>query len=153
MRRLALLMVALSVGPALWPWNASSATESPPQDAAAKDAQDKKNEKGEAGRPTIGLALSGGGAKGIAHVGVLKVLEEMRIPVDYIAGTSMGAIVGGLYATGMSVEQLEELALTTDWHDVLDDAPSREDLSFRRKSDDLRYLADLELGLEDWKIR
>ena len=56
-------------------------------------------------RPSIGLVLSGGGARGAAHVGVLKVLEELHIPVDYVAGTSMGAIVGGLYASGMSIEE------------------------------------------------
>ncbi|MDE1999807.1 MAG: patatin-like phospholipase family protein, partial [Burkholderiales bacterium] len=58
-------------------------------------------------RPKIGLVLSGGGARGLAHVGVLKVLERERIPVDVIAGTSMGAIVGGLYAAGLSAEQIE----------------------------------------------
>ena len=57
-----------------------------------------------AGRPRIGLVLSGGGARGLAHVGVLKVLERERIPIDAIAGTSMGAIIGGLYASGMSAE-------------------------------------------------
>ncbi|MCP3956511.1 MAG: BamA/TamA family outer membrane protein [bacterium] len=104
-------------------------------------------------RPTIGIALSGGGAKGLAHVGVLKVFEEMRIPIDYIGGTSMGAIAGGLYAAGLSADELEEAVLTIDWQDVLDDAPSRDDLSYRRKSDDLRYLANLELGFKDGKIR
>src|SRR5690349_20711663 len=59
-----------------------------------------------AGRPRIGLVLSGGGARGLAHVGVLKVLERERVPIDVIAGTSMGAIIGGLYASGMSAEQL-----------------------------------------------
>ena len=104
-------------------------------------------------RPTIGLALSGGGAKGLAHIGVLKVLEEMRVPIDYISGTSMGAIVGGLYATGISATELEEIVLSVDWDDVLEDEPARRDLSYRRKADDLRYLADLELGLKDWRLR
>ena len=105
------------------------------------------------GRPTIGIALSGGGAKGLAHVGVLQVFEQMRIPIDYIGGTSMGAVVGGLYAAGLSADELEEMALAVDWNDVLNDSPSREDLSYRRKSDDLRYLANLELGLKGGKIR
>ena len=70
-------------------------------------------------RPKIGLVLSGGGARGIAHVGVLKVLEENNIPIDFIAGNSIGAIVGGLYASGYSVAELESLVLNTNWNDVL----------------------------------
>src|SRR4030095_5975338 len=59
-------------------------------------------------RPKVGLVLSGGGARGLTHIGVLKVLHEMRVPIDYIAGTSMGAIVGGLYASGMTPDQLPQ---------------------------------------------
>lgn len=66
-------------------------------------------------RPTVGLVLSGGGARGAAHVGVLKVLDDLQIPVDFIAGTSMGAIVGGLYASGMSAEELSHFIETVDW--------------------------------------
>jgi NTE family protein len=99
------------------------------------------------GRPKVGIAFSGGGAKGCAHIGVLRVLEEMRVPVDYSAGTSMGSIVGGLYASGMSPDQLEETILTVDWADALRDKPGRQDLVFRRKDDDLRYVPDLELGI------
>ena len=98
-------------------------------------------------RPKIGIAFSGGGAKGCAHIGVLRVLEELRVPVDYAAGTSMGAIIGGLYATGMSVDELEQVILTVDWADALTDKPSRDQLSFRRKNDDLRYLPDIEAGV------
>ncbi len=98
-------------------------------------------------RPKIGIAFSGGGAKGCAHIGVLKVLEEMRIPIDYAAGTSMGAIVGGLYASGLDTDELAEAILTVDWADALTDKPSRKDRSIRRKDDDLRYIPDLELGL------
>ena len=105
-----------------------------------------------AGRPKIGLALSGGGAKGIAQIGVLKVLEELRVPVDYVAGTSMGAVVGGLYATGMTPGEIEEAIKSIDWDDLLEDKPPRRDRSFRRKSDDLRYLADLELGFSRGKL-
>ena len=67
-------------------------------------------------RPKIGLALSGGGARGAAHVGVIKVLEELRIPIDYIAGTSMGAVVGGLYASGMSSDEVAEQLRRISWH-------------------------------------
>ncbi|MCF6274630.1 MAG: patatin-like phospholipase family protein, partial [Robiginitomaculum sp.] len=67
-------------------------------------------------RPTIGLVLGGGGAKGLAHVGVIRVLEENQIPVDVIAGTSMGAIVGALYASGYSADELESITTEMDWH-------------------------------------
>lgn len=100
-----------------------------------------------ADRPTIGIAFSGGGAKGSAHIGVLRVLEEMRVPVDFAAGASMGSVIGGLYATGMSVDELEQVILAVDWADALTDKPSREQLSFRRKDDDLRYLPDIEAGI------
>jgi NTE family protein len=98
-------------------------------------------------RPRIGLVLGGGGARGAAHIGVLKELERQRIPVDVIAGTSMGAIVGGLYASGMSAAELEELVGSLDWAAALSDESSREDLSFRRKQDDSQFPVDLELGL------
>ncbi|MEJ2084144.1 MAG: patatin-like phospholipase family protein [Acidobacteriota bacterium] len=99
------------------------------------------------GRPKIGLALGGGGAKGGAHLGVLKVLEELDIPVDYIAGTSIGAIMGGLYASGMTADQLRDAVEHIDWVEALQDKPPRRDRTFRRKEDDLRYLIDLELGI------
>ncbi len=98
-------------------------------------------------RPKIGIAFSGGGARGAAHIGVLQVLEELRIPVDYIAGTSMGAIIGGLYASGMTPGEIEQAVVAVDWNDALQDRPSRERLSFRRKDDDLRYIPDLEVGI------
>ena len=71
-----------------------------------------------AARPRIGLVLSGGGARGLAHVGVLKVLEEMQVPIDVIAGTSMGAIVGGLYASGMRAAELERELRAVRWNEV-----------------------------------
>jgi NTE family protein len=98
--------------------------------------------------PKIGLVLEGGGARGCAHVGVLRVLEEERIPIDFIAGTSMGAIVGGLYAAGMSPAEIEEKLATTDWDDVFTDSPPRKLVSFRRKEDDGRYLKDLQFGFK-----
>ena len=102
-------------------------------------------------RPKIGLALSGGGARGAAHVGVLKVLEELRVPVDYIAGTSMGAIVGGLYASGMSPDEIEKALVEMDWDIVLHDGQMRPDRSFRRKLDDRLYLSKLKAGVKDGK--
>jgi len=92
------------------------------------------------GRPRIGLALSGGGARGAAHIGILQVLEEHQIPVDFIAGTSMGSIVGGLYASGISAGELETLISKVDWEEAFTDRILREDRSFRRKRDDDLYL-------------
>jgi len=98
-------------------------------------------------RPSVGLVLSGGGARGAAHAGVLKVLEELRIPIDYIAGTSMGAVVGGFYACGMSPREIEITLREIDWDDVFDDSPPRRHLPFRRKTVNRVGLFDLELGL------
>lgn len=98
-------------------------------------------------RPRIGLVLGGGGARGAAHIGVLQELERLRIPVDAVVGTSMGAIVGGLYASGMSPAELEELVSTLNWADALSDSPDRSDLGFRRKQDDEAFPMKLELGL------
>lgn len=98
-------------------------------------------------RPKIGLVLGGGGARGAAHIGVLKELERQRVPIDAIAGTSMGAIVGGLYAIGSSPEELEELVATLDWVASMRDTPSRDHLSFRRKLDDEHYPISAELGI------
>lgn len=97
-------------------------------------------------RPRIGLALSGGGARGAAHVGVLKVLEELQVPIDAIAGTSMGSIVGGLYAAGYSADEIDEILTSLDWDDLLEDQTAYRDLAFRRKEDQRRYLMDLEVG-------
>ena len=104
-------------------------------------------------RPRIGLVLGGGGARGAAHVGVLKVLEELRIPVDYVVGTSMGSVVGGLYASGMSAEQIKQEMLNMDWDDVFNDDPDRRNLSFRRKHDDLLYMYGLKPGFNDGQIQ
>ena len=109
-------------------------------------------EDGAVQRPRIGLVLAGGGAKGFAHVGVIKVLEKMRIPVDFIAGTSMGSLVGGLYASGMSSDCLENLILDLDWEDLFRDDPKREDLSFRRKRDDSQYLVKTPVGFRKWRL-
>jgi NTE family protein len=98
-------------------------------------------------RPTVGLVLSGGGARGAAHVGVIKVLDELKIPVDFVAGTSMGAIIGGLYASGMPAGELTSLAETLDWQKLLTDRPPRAERSFRRKSDDDGFLVDFDLGV------
>jgi NTE family protein len=104
-------------------------------------------------RPRIGLVLSGGGARGAAHIGVLKVLEENRVPVDAIAGTSMGAVVGGLYATGLSPADIERVMTSVDWQDAFRDRPARKDLNFRRKLEDQTYLVRFPLGLKGRRFR
>ena len=98
-------------------------------------------------RLRVGLVLSGGGARGAAHVGVLKVLEEMHVPIDAIAGTSMGAVVGGLYASGLSAGEIEKLMRSTDWQEAFRGWPAREDLSLRRKQEDETFLVKFPLGL------
>ena len=103
-------------------------------------------------RPRIGLVLSGGGARGFAHVGVLKVLKELRVPIDCIAGTSVGAIVGGLYAAGMDPGEIESVVRSLDWQDAFRDRPSRRDLAFRRKQDDRNFLVRFPLGLKHGHI-
>ena len=104
-------------------------------------------------RPRIGLVLGGGGARGVAHVGVLKVLEELRVPVDYIAGTSMGSVVGGLYASGMSAQEIEREVLAMDWKGLFQDDLNRPDRTFRRKRDDDLYVFNAKLGVSDGKIK
>jgi len=103
----------------------------------------------EAGKPKVGLVLSGGAARGLAHVGVLKALEEQGIHIDAIAGTSMGAVIGGLYASGYKIDELEKLALSIDWKEALSDAPEREDVPFRRKQDDRDFLVKQKLSFRD----
>jgi NTE family protein len=104
-------------------------------------------------RPRIGLVLGGGGARGAAHIGVLRELERLRVPVDAIAGTSMGAVIGGLYAAGTTPQELEELIADLDWAEVFQDAPRREDLTYRRKQDDVDFPVDFELGLNGGKLQ
>jgi NTE family protein len=98
-------------------------------------------------RPKIGLALGGGGARGAAHVGVLRTLEELGIPVDYVAGTSMGSIVGGLYAMGMSPDDIERTIEEIDWTEIFKDGPPRQERRFRRKQDDRTFLIDARPGV------
>jgi NTE family protein len=104
------------------------------------------------GRPRIGLVLSGGGARGAAHVGVLKVLEQMRVPIDAIAGTSMGAVVGGLYASGMSAAAIERELTSIDWEDAFRDRPARSLLNFRRRAEDDDFLVQLPLGIREGRV-
>src|SRR5215469_4474796 len=135
-----LILASLFALPCVAQENAA-APESPAQTSSEAKPQTKS-------RPTVGVALEGGGALGQAHVGVLKWFEEHHIPVDYVAGTSMGGLVGGLYATGQSSDQLRELLLSADWPLLLAGGPAYEDLSFRRKEDAREIPNSLQIGLK-----
>ncbi|WP_183158180.1 patatin-like phospholipase family protein, partial [Burkholderia pseudomallei] len=103
---------------------------------------------GEAGRPAIGLVLSGGGARGYAHLGVLKVLEANRIPVDCIAATSMGAVVGGLYATGMTAQDMQRRLSQVNLADIAFDVTERSDLPQKKREDERLYIDSLTIGFD-----
>ncbi|ATQ73662.1 patatin domain-containing protein [Massilia violaceinigra] len=98
-------------------------------------------------RPKVALVLSGGGARGFAHIGVLRVLRELHVPVDIVVGTSMGSVIGGAYAAGSSVSDLEQMARLTDWDRVVADRPAREDLEFRRREEDVLLPSRIEFGV------
>ncbi|WP_077755230.1 patatin-like phospholipase family protein [Shewanella psychrophila] len=104
-------------------------------------------------RPKIGLVLSGGGAKGAAHIGVLKILEENRIPVDYIAGTSIGAYVAGMYALGYSATEIEKIMLNENWSDGYSDTIPRQALSYRNKQQRDRFNLPLNMGYSDDEVK
>ncbi|WAC64001.1 patatin-like phospholipase family protein [Pseudoxanthomonas sp. SL93] len=106
---------------------------------------------GNLARPRIGLALGGGGARGMSHVRILKKLETLGIPVDCIAGTSAGALIGAMYASGRSTDEIEQLILTTDWKDVFNDALPRRDRSLRRKAEDTTRLTQVGIGFRSDK--
>ncbi|MGA9564677.1 MAG: patatin-like phospholipase family protein [Candidatus Korobacteraceae bacterium] len=98
-------------------------------------------------RPTLGLALQGGGALGLAHVGVITWMEEHHIPIDYVAGTSMGGLVGGVYATGHNAAELRQVVNSINWDQVMGGQTPFDDLSFRRKEDSRDYPNSLEFGM------
>ena len=100
----------------------------------------------------IGLVLGGGGARGAAHIGVLEVLEREHIPVCRISGTSMGSIVGGMYAAGYTPQEMDSIISELDWNDLFSDNPARGELPMRRKDADFRYLLDFEVGYKKGHI-
>jgi NTE family protein len=108
-------------------------------------------EKALEAEPQIVLVLSGGGARGIAHIGVIRVLEELHIAPDLIVGTSMGSIIGGLYAAGWSPDEMEEVVRTIDWEKIFTDRIDRNDRSFRRKQDDWPIMIQGRLYFEGLK--
>jgi NTE family protein len=105
------------------------------------------------GRIKIGLALSGGGARGGAHVGVLRALEELRVPIDYVAGTSMGAIIGGFYAAGYSVDEIERIMREMDWNRAMSDSPDRRDRTMRKKEVEAEFLIPYRVGYNDGRFQ
>lgn len=121
--------------------------------AMAAEAPAPADAAGAPARPRIGLVLSGGGARGLAHVGVLKVLERERVPVDLVVGTSMGAIIGGLYASGMRAADIERELLAVHWDDVFAPRVGRQELSQRRKEQDFEISAVLELGWKNGELK
>ena len=102
--------------------------------------------------PRVGLVLAGGGARGLAHIGVIKYLEEHNIQVHAIAGTSMGSVIGGMYASGMSAAQVEQVARTLDWRGAFDDATPREQQDYRRKREDFDFLIGARLRFKEGKL-
>jgi NTE family protein len=100
-----------------------------------------------ASRPKVGLVLGGGGARGGAHLGVLEVLEELRVPFDCVAGTSMGALAAGAYVAGVSPAEMKDTISKTDWAGMFDDSAGRDSVSYRRKTIDDRFYSGLEFGV------
>ncbi len=144
--RTALVIAACAIGT-----NGAARAEAPPPGpansvrAAAPDVRP-------AGRPRIGLVLGGGGAKGAAHVGVLRVLDELRIPIDCVAGTSMGALVGGTFAAGTSAVELEDEVRSISWKDTIAFQGERVAKPMRRKLAGVTYSNSLEFGLRDGRV-
>ncbi|MGE0355310.1 MAG: patatin-like phospholipase family protein [Burkholderiales bacterium] len=131
---LLLALAALATGPS------RAATEAPAAGAAPA-------------RPKVGLVLGGGGARGGAHIGVLEALEELRVPFDCVAGTSIGALVGGAYLAGVSPAQMSETTGATDWGRMFDDTAGRDAVSLRRKQLDDRFYSGLEFGVTGKGLR
>src|SRR5215468_10655029 len=136
-----LILASLFALPCIAQENAA-APEAPAQTTSEAKPQTKS-------RPSVGVALEGGGALGFAHIGVLKWFEEHHIPVDYIAGTSMGGLVGGLYATGKNPAEMEAFVRETDWDAIIAGDTPYSDLSFRRKEDLQAFQNSINLGLKD----
>jgi NTE family protein len=126
-------------------------TVTAPATTLAADAANASGAAASRSRPKICLVLSGGGARGAAHVGVIKVLEEYRVPIDCIAGTSMGSLVGGAYATGMSVAEMEAVNAGISIERLFKEKPPRQELAMRRKIDSYKNYLGIELGASSGK--
>jgi NTE family protein len=106
-----------------------------------------------AARPRIGLVLGGGGARGTAHIGVLEVLQQLRVPVDCIAGTSMGSLIGGAYVSGLTPQQMMARLSLVDWRDLFDDNPARAETNYRERRLQQSYYPGLEFGITQQGLR
>lgn len=104
-------------------------------------------------RPRVGLALGGGGARGIAHISVLKAIEQAGVKVDCVAGTSMGSLVGAMYASGKTPAEIEQLVLSIDWERLFNDSLERRERSYRRKADDRLAVNSIGVGLDRGKLK
>lgn len=142
----ALKSVLITILTTAWTQSAYGATRLPD---AAPDTSPTVVQK----RPRIGLVLSGGGARGYAHLGVLKMLEQWHIPIDYIAATSMGAVVGGLYASGLSADALEKKLSEINLSDIAFDRNDRAKLPQSRREDNFQYPIGLSAGYGDGKLK
>ena len=107
----------------------------------------------DAGRPKIGLVLGGGGARGAAHIGVLEVLEELKIPVDCVAGTSMGALIAGAYASGLTPAMMRKEMADADWDNMFSDIPDFSEVNYRYKETLRRFIPGSELGVSSDGVR
>ena len=129
------------------PW---SLAQAPAEQAVAKPVQAAaRPAQADAGRPRVALVLGGGGARGAAHIGVLEVLQELRVPVDCIAGTSMGALVTGAFAAGQTPAEMGKALAAADWDEMFQDNPAFHDLSFRNRRLSQAYVPGSELGVTD----
>lgn len=146
---------ALSAAPpAPLPAAPAAAPVQPSAAAGAAPAAPPRAAIGPAGmgqRPRVALVLSGGGARGLAHVGVFKALRQLRIPYDCIVGTSMGAIAGGTMASGTPLDLAERMVVQADWDAVFADRPRRSDIPYYRKSEDVRPYFNFDLTLKDFR--
>lgn len=140
----ALLLVGAGLGAPGW-----AAEPAPPAAAAVGTAPAAPAAISASGRPRIGLVLGGGGAKGFAHIGVIEELERRHIPVDAISGTSMGAVVGSMYAIGNDAGEIKTIAREIDWKTIFNDRQRREDLSFRRKREVRDILLNARLRVDN----
>ncbi len=102
----------------------------------------------ESRRPSVAVVLGGGGAHAVTHLGALQELERQKVPIDLIVGTGLGGVIGGLYASGMTLAEIQDFLFETDWPDIFDPDTRREDLSFRRKRDDDDFLIKYQSGYQ-----
>ena len=127
---------------------AQSAPKSAPK-ALPKAEATSKVAAAPAKRPRVGLVLGGGGARGLAHVGVLEQLERLHVPIDCIAGTSAGALIGGIYASGMPLPEIRRRLEDADWDKLIAGSPDRRNLPYLRKKDDYQNLAAMTFGVDE----